>query len=78
MIPTDEHVAVDLAFAEQGALMRTATLIGAEPALRSYDHEVQPIRGQGEGPIADEVIATAETRPGRLGKLLLERPYGRC
>jgi hypothetical protein len=65
MIPAHERAAIHLAFAEQGALMRTATMIGAEPALRSYDHKVQPVRGQGEGSVADEVIDPTKKSPGR-------------
>ena len=78
MVPAHERVAVHLAFAEQRALVRTATLITAEPALRSYHNEVQPIRRQGEGPVADEVTDLAETFPGRLLDLVLERSCGRC
>jgi hypothetical protein len=44
MVPAYQHVPVHLAFAEEGALVRAATLISAEPALRSHDDEVQPIR----------------------------------
>jgi len=78
MVAAHERVAVHLAFAEQRALVRTAPLISAEPALCSYHDEVQPIRRQGEGPIADEVTDPAETLPGRLRDLVLERSYGRC
>jgi len=78
MVPAHERVAIHLAFAEQGTLVRAATLIGAEPALRSYDHQVQPIGRQGEGSIAHEVIRPTETFPCRVRDRVLEGCCWRC
>jgi hypothetical protein len=76
MVTADEHVAVHLAFAEERALMRATTLIGAQTRLGFHDHDVHTIRGERERSIADEMIAPTETLPGRRRNRVRERRKG--
>ncbi len=56
MISTDQSVSLDLALSEQGALMRTAPLEGSEPGPGPNHHDVYPVRRDGEGTGAFELI----------------------
>src|SRR5688572_1387510 len=63
MITADERVAVELTFAEQGALMRATTLKRAQAAGRAYDDEVDATGRDGEWTVAAQVRGTSRAGP---------------
>ena len=64
MISTDQSVPFDFALSEQGALMRTASLEGSEPGPGPNHHDVYPVRRDGEGTGAFELIQIGYANKG--------------
>jgi hypothetical protein len=63
MVAAHEHTVMNLALAEQGAAVRAAPFECTQPRGRAHEYDIDPVRGDGMGPLTANFGGTCDTLP---------------